>query len=94
MVTVFVVWTLLASLITGAMYAWDKRAARNNDPRIAEVTLLSWSAMGGWPGGWIVGKMIHHKTSKPSYQIKFAMAILVHVAFVVVIWVALGNLIR
>tara|TARA_R110002073_G_scaffold336224_2_gene531055 strand:- start:949 stop:1314 length:366 start_codon:yes stop_codon:yes gene_type:complete len=70
----FAIWTLVASLITAILYAWDKRAAQTDRRRIPERTLLGWSLVGGWPGGWIAGRWLRHKTYKRSYRIQFALA--------------------
>ena len=76
-------WTIVASLITAGLYLWDKRAAANGRRRIPEKTLLGWSTLGGWPGGFITGRMIRHKTQKRSYRIQFSLAIVIHVLAVV-----------
>lgn len=86
MVTAFVVWTLLACFITAGLYWWDKRAARNDSDRIPEATLIMWSALGGWPAAWLTGRLIHHKTRKASYQLKFMFAVAVHVSAVAAGW--------
>ena len=67
----FVIWTLVASLVTGALYAWDKRASIKDHARIRERTLLLWSVLGGWPGGLIASRWFRHKTQKMSYRVRF-----------------------
>ncbi len=67
------IWASVASLVTASLYVWDKRAAIKDRPRIAERTLLAWSLLGGWPGGWMAARLIRHKTSKFSYRCKFAI---------------------
>ena len=66
---------LLSSLVTATLYVVDKKAARNNDRRISETTLLLWCVFGGWPGGLIAGRVIRHKTAKLSYRVKFGFAV-------------------
>ena len=66
---------VVASLVTAILYRIDKRRARDHEPRIAEQTLLIWSLAGGWPGGWIAGKYLRHKTRKTSYRVKFAFCV-------------------
>ncbi|QDT01901.1 hypothetical protein K227x_02700 [Rubripirellula lacrimiformis] len=82
---VLAVWTLLASLIASALYAKDKRAARLDQRRTPEQTLLLWCVLGGWPGAWITGQKLRHKTYKMSYRIKFAVCVVVHIAAVATI---------
>ncbi|WP_233214622.1 DUF1294 domain-containing protein [Rhodopirellula bahusiensis] len=79
--------TFFASVLTAVLYWMDKRAARGNARRIPEKTLLLASVLGGWPGGYLAGQKLRHKTSKVSYRIQFAIAAVVH-AFVVaaVLW--------
>ena len=74
---------VVASVVTAILYSIDKRRARDHEPRIAERTLLFWSLIGGWPGGWIAGKYLRHKTRKTPYRIKFAFCILLNVAICV-----------
>lgn len=93
--TALAVWTAVASLITAGLYAWDKRAAGRatgpNGRRIPERTLLGWSLVGGWPGGWVAGRMLRHKTAKQSYRIRFAVCVALHGILMVMIGYQLWN---
>lgn len=73
---------VLASAVTAVLYWIDKQAARNHLPRTSEKTLLLGCVVGGWPGGWVAGRMLRHKTYKRSYRIKFVIAVLIHLAAV------------
>lgn len=75
----FAIWTALASVVTAALYAWDKRASIKKRQRISERTLLTWSALGGWPGGLVASRWLRHKTQKVSYRIKFLFCIAANV---------------
>ena len=76
------VWILLASIITGILYALDKRAAAKDRKRFPENVLLLWSLAGGWPGGLIAGKWTRHKTRKLSYRLRFGLVVAINIAVV------------
>lgn len=82
---VIAIWILLISVLTACLYVWDKRAATKDRPRIAEKTLLTCSALGGWPGAVIAGQSIRHKTQKLSYRIRFALCVIVNIAVIAAI---------
>ena len=87
MLTVLAVWTAVASLFTATAYARDKWLAKRGRRRISEQTLLVLSLAGGWPGGLAASRWLRHKTSKRSYRVKFAIAVITNLAAVgVVIW--------
>jgi uncharacterized membrane protein YsdA (DUF1294 family) len=68
----------------------DKRAARSGSRRVPEKTLLLASVLGGWPGGYLAGQKLRHKTAKVSYRVQFAIAAVIHVvAVVAILWLGL-----
>ncbi|TWU45366.1 hypothetical protein Q31b_05380 [Novipirellula aureliae] len=79
MLVLIAIWTLVASVVAGILYAVDKRAARRDSRRVSEKTLLLWSLAGGWPGAWLVGQRIRHKTQKRSFRLQFAFCVVVNV---------------
>ena len=78
MVAGLAIWTLLMSIVTAILYVWDKRSAIKDHPRVPEKTLLAFSLLGGWPGGWLAGRAFRHKTQKRSYRIRFAVCAMIH----------------
>ena len=78
----FAIWTLVASLVTGSLYAWDKRASIKDHARVRERTLLTWSALGGWPGGLIASRWLRHKTQKLSYRMRFVSCTVLNITVV------------
>jgi uncharacterized membrane protein YsdA (DUF1294 family) len=74
----FIGWLGLASVGTFALFGYDKwRAGRGAPRRIAESTLLTASALGGWPGGLFAIILFRHKSSKLSFLLKFFVALIV-----------------
>lgn len=76
---------VVASLIATVLYIWDKHRAQKNKSRITERTLLFWSALGGWPGAIVTGRIVRHKTQKLSYRIKFAFCITFNVCLILLV---------
>ncbi len=68
----------LMSLATYALYADDKSRARQGSWRISEKTLHLCEFLGGWPGGFIAQRKLHHKNRKQSYQITFWAIVVFH----------------
>lgn len=55
------------SLVTLAVFAWDKRCAVMGRRRIPEKTLHLLELLGGWPGAWIAFGLVRHKNRKLSF---------------------------
>ena len=62
---------LALSLITIAVYAKDKIAAKRGSWRTQESTLHLLSLAGGWPGALIAQHMLRHKSSKQEFRVVF-----------------------
>jgi uncharacterized membrane protein YsdA (DUF1294 family) len=71
---------LLASLLCFGMYALDKAAAKAGRWRTSETTLLLMGLACGWPGAVVAQKLLNHKSSKPSFQGRFWVTVLINVA--------------
>lgn len=68
----------VTSALSAVMLVWDKRAAKRGRWRVRERTLHAVEMLGGWPGSWIVRRLIRHKTYKPSYRRVYAMIVSLH----------------
>ncbi|WP_415910776.1 DUF1294 domain-containing protein [Oleiharenicola sp. Vm1] len=78
-------WTWLAwpgalSMVSFALYAFDKRRAERGGGRIPEAQLLAFDALGGWPGAVLAQQVLRHKTAKLGYQVAFWFIVLAHQA--------------
>ena len=78
MIVALAIGITVLSVIAASLYVIDKRRSRDHEERISERTLLFWSLIGGWPGAWLAGRILRHKTQKVSYRIKFTLCLLVH----------------
>lgn len=77
-------WYLGASLIAYAAYANDKSAAQSGRWRTKEATLLLIGLVGGWPGALIAQESLRHKSRKTSFQVLFAISVVLNV--VALVW--------
>ncbi|HIF33489.1 MAG: DUF1294 domain-containing protein [Pirellulaceae bacterium] len=75
------------SIAAFCLYWFDRRQAKHYGDRIPESTLLAVGQFGGWPGAWLAQKVLHHKTTKPSFQIQFLATVIGHM----VVALALGT---
>lgn len=72
------IFHLVASSITFAVYAADKSAARTGQRRKPERTLHLLALIGGWPGALAAQKLLHHKTRKQPFQGIFWITVALH----------------
>ena len=86
-------WTPIAyvalSLLTFAIYWFDKFQAQQNGRRIPEATLHLLEALGGWPGALVAQWYLHHKNRKAAYQAKFWFCVVLNI--VGLVWVCVNG---
>lgn len=66
------------SLLTLALYAWDKRAARSGATRVRERTLHALTWAGGFAGALAGQWLLRHKTRHLSFVLGAWFALLAH----------------
>ena len=68
----YVTWIAAFSIVTWALYAWDKRTAELSKLlrgwRVPELTLNLMTLLGGFPGAWVGRAMFDHKTNVRKHQ--------------------------
>jgi uncharacterized membrane protein YsdA (DUF1294 family) len=80
------VWLAAASMVTAAVYAYDKIAAPRGWRRVRERTLWLLCLSGGVAGAWLVFFGMRHKTRKRSFwAVQFATSALWLVVLAVVL---------
>ena len=70
------IWVILMSCITFAVFGIDKKKAIHHKERISEKTLLVLSFIGGAFGGLFAMKVFHHKTLKKKFKLVSLFAIM------------------
>lgn len=73
-------WFLLVSVLTLAVYGGDKMAARKAWRRVPESTLLMFGFVGGWPGAILGQQLFRHKTQKQPFRRRFILTVIVNIA--------------
>jgi len=79
-VTIYLIWLFVMSLVTLAVWGWDKAAAINGSWRTPEKVLLSLIFLGGAAGGALGMYLFRHKTRKPHFRIALWIAGVLQVA--------------
>ena len=85
-----VVGYALASIVTFAVYGFDKRRAVHGGRRVPERSLHTLELLGGWPGALLGQVFFRHKLRKLTYMLVFLGIVALHVAF----WIAWYRLAR
>lgn len=88
-VLAYAAWVGVLSFGTWALFGWDKRQAALGGRRIPETTLLTLSALGGWPGALAGSYLFRHKTKKETFLLLMYLGILLHGSVVVLALVLL-----
>lgn len=68
----------VASVVTFAVFAWDKRAAARSARRVPERALHALELLGGWPGALAAMWLLRHKNRKPAYWLVTALIVIAH----------------
>jgi len=71
-------WGTAISLLTFAVYAFDKRRAVKEGERTPEALLHLLELLGGWPGAFLGQRLLRHKSVKVTYQIAFWFIVLLY----------------
>lgn len=77
---------LVWNSIVFVLYGLDKKRARQGAWRISEKVLLLSSFFFGGIGGYLAGKLYHHKTRKWYFQLTWYLALLVDALLIYIIW--------
>jgi uncharacterized membrane protein YsdA (DUF1294 family) len=59
------------------LFGYDKIKSAGSGRRVSEFQLCLIAALGGWPGGFLGMLTFRHKTAKPGFKLKFAVALLI-----------------
>ncbi len=86
----YVTWLASVTLVTWALYAWDKRISQLESLlrgwRVPELTLNLMALIGGFLGAWVARSMFNHKTNLKRHRdmlVILIVSVLLHVLFVV-----------
>ena len=89
MIRIALVIYALMSVVTFAVYGYDKRAARLGRWRVRESTLQGLALFGGWPGALLGQGIFRHKRRKRGFMALFGFICALHVA--VWAWIMFRN---
>ena len=84
-IAIYLIWVGLMSLITFAVWGWDKAAAINGNWRTPEKVLLSLVFLGGAAGGALGMYLFRHKTRKPAFRIALWIAGILQITLLVLL---------
>lgn len=84
-ITAAALFYAIASIVTFAVYAADKSAARRRAWRTRESTLHLLALAGGWPGALVAQKVLRHKSAKAGFRKVFWVTVFLNVAGVLLL---------
>lgn len=90
MILIYLVVLLVMSLATYRVYGIDKMRAKKEKWRIPERVLLGLGVLGGATGALVAMKRLRHKTRHISFYIVNILAIVLHIALLVYIFLNSG----
>jgi len=73
---------VLWNIAVFAIYALDKRKAKNNQMRIKESTLIACAFLMGGIGAILGMRILRHKTQKPKFTVSVPLAVLLNLAII------------
>ena len=74
------------NIATFILYAYDKKAAKNEWGRIPEMVLHLFELLGGSVFAFIAQQVLRHKNRKLSFQVVFWIIVIVQIASVWKFW--------
>ena len=74
MLQILFLWLFGLSVVTFAVYGWDKAQAQRAARRVPERSLHLLAVAGGFVGGWLGMFVFHHKTRKPVFKVVLAVS--------------------
>ncbi|WP_221075507.1 cold shock and DUF1294 domain-containing protein [Agarivorans aestuarii] len=74
------VFYVVMSVVTFALYALDKSAAQAGRWRVQELKLHVFALIGGWPGAMLAQQTLRHKTQKQSFRWGYYCTVLLNIA--------------
>jgi len=80
-----ILYLIVVNIILFAMMGIDKFKAQQHLWRIPEKVLLTLGVIGGGLGGFIGGRVFHHKTRKWYFQAAWVIGMLVAIALMTVL---------
>lgn len=79
-VYLLLIWLGVTSLLTFALFGWDKLLAKLHRRRVPEAALLGCALLGGSAGGMLGMAAFHHKTRKPLFRRLVPLCLCAHAA--------------
>lgn len=78
----------ILNAITCILYGIDKWKAIHGAWRIREVTLLTWTALGGSLGAFLGMHLFHHKTRHKKFRLLVPLFMVIHLSLIA--WLAVN----